>query len=206
MNLLKKNALILSATLVFTLFSCEKEEEVSPLEVVFETVVVDDKEEAASKNFNGYWAPWMTNNPRGAERNSHFLSGLDPNAIGLKVREQSGYGIINMSMIGRTENNALVQTDWTTTNYRGSVKEKSFSSRNDYATSIEIKEQHGYGVVDARLISQRNISTGWITQNPNVNRYHRYNCLAGYKIVGISNREQSGYGVIDVKIFVKKVE
>ncbi len=174
--------------------------------VAFETVEAIDDATILPKNFQGYWAPWMTDNPNGTERDVHFLQGLNPNAIGLKVREQGGYGVINMSMIGRTEFGVLVQTDWTTTNTRGVIKEKSFSnSRTDYATTIELKEQYGYGVVDARLISQRNIATGWVTQNPNVNRYHRYNCMRGYKIVGISTKEQSGYGVVDVRVFVKKI-
>jgi len=192
------------------LFSCDnKDEELVNMIVEDVTDVNADSSGPTLKSaisYNGTWKYWLASNTNGTERAQVFLEGLDPFATGIRVKEQGGYGIVNLSLIGKTEKGLPTYTDWTTTNFRGSTKQTNFSSGTDYAKSIQIKEQGGYGIIDARLISQRGLSSGWVTGNNNQDEIHTYNCDPGYKIVGVSVREQSGYGVVDVKIYVKRVE
>ncbi|WP_281989289.1 M12 family metallopeptidase [Aquimarina aggregata] len=137
---------------------------------------------------------WLTNNRRGASRGQKIIDG---SVRGIKVREQSGYGVINAAIT-----RGSVSSAWTTTNTRGRIKSVSFSNPNDYATGIEVREQYGYGIIDVRLISQNGNKTPWATNNPRANRVLRYNAPSGRFITGIEAQEQSGYGIIDLRVFV----
>ncbi len=181
---------VIASLLVLLLFSCEKE-------------ALNEEEDLSTQTLNDVnlrvfteYSKWLTSNRNGFFNTTAKLVN-SKKITGIRVREQSGYGIVNTSIIYRNE-----RSKWTTTNGRGVIKTASFSNPNDYATGIEVSEQYGYGVIDIRLISQNGRKTPWVTNNKRGTRILSYRAPKGRIITGLQTKEQHHYGVIDVRVLL----
>jgi len=145
---------------------------------------------------DGYWSNWLTNNHNGLERSIVRIQ--NSKVTQLQGREQPGYGIINLRLIGGTEIYPEL-TAWATTNQRGYIRSVSLNP-SEIATGLAVKSQWGYGVVDARLLSNTNDST-WLTNNPDAETEDAEECAPGYYLTAIQVNEQAGYGVVDVRFY-----
>lgn len=65
-------------------------------------------------------------------------------------------------------------------------------------TGIEVRNQDGYGIIDARVLYGTDQSSNWTADNPDQTKYcsHR---RVNDPIVKVVVKEQGGYGLIDLQ-------
>jgi hypothetical protein len=148
-------------------------------------------------NANEYWSDWANSNQNGRIMGPIFTPDL---VTALKGREQSGYGLINLSL-GFDYNSDTMWTMPITFNQNGRSVDPIGCPPNTFVVAIEVREQSGYGLVDARLICSNSENTPWLTNNPN-GRLQTIVTVNGTN--GMTAREQSGYGIINLRMKLLK--
>jgi len=148
----------------------------------------------------GGWSPWLSPNPDGWENGSTYT--FYGTIIGLEGYEEPYYGLVNLRLQARSGSRTFY-LGWTTTNFRGSHRSARIDA-DDRTIGIEVKEQHGYGLIDAKLVTYWN-SSWWLTGNPDQNEVHLAYCAPNYELGGIQVKEQHGYGIVNLRIFCKPI-
>ena len=148
----------------------------------------------------GGWSPWLAPNPDGGETTPTFI--FFGTITRIEGYEEPGYGLVNLRLQAK-DNQGSFYLHWTTGNFRGYFRSAGFSA-DDRAVGVVVKEQYGYGLIDAMLLTNRN--TGWwLTGNPDQNEYHWAYCARNYELGGIQVKEQSGYGIVNLRIYCKPI-
>lgn len=150
---------------------------------------------------------WATNNQNGGSTRTAFIP-ANSNVIGIAVREQSGFGVINARLIYKNNRrNEAYWTTWTTSNQAGRTREGYDNYRKQYKpVGIEVEEQPGFGIVDMRII-YLNTQTGnylggsWSTNSTAQGSITSSLCPRTRQLKGLQVREQSGFGIINARVY-----
>jgi hypothetical protein len=144
---------------------------------------------------------WIAENHRGfVPYPVHFPEGY--RIVGLEVREQEGYGVVNMRFLLEDGVGQQVATCWGTENWRGS-RRRILLPPGAMLAGIEAKQDGSFGLVDFRLAF-------WEMGRPEI-RFTSWVC--GYPFgqilrdpidprrppIGFEVREKSGHGVINFR-------
>ena len=152
------------------------------------------------------WLPWMTgNNNRDSEHGpAYSCHGLA--LVGLQVREQAGFGVIDFSVYIREPAGAADEwLPWLTRNRDHDWERPAYlAPANHVLVGLVVKEQGGFGIVDARCLVRptaggATVEGPWFCANPSGNEL-RVECPPAHAITGLQVREQGGFGVIDVRL------
>lgn len=156
---------------------------------------------SSETRMEGYWSSWLMGNPNGITRSAVYIR--DAKITQIVGKEQGGYGLVNLAILGKDEINSQ-RPDWSTANFNG--REVSGSLRNgEVAIGLAVKEQAGHGIIDARLLSTESDSE-WITHNPNATTEPmQLECDMGHQLAGLQVKEQAGFGIIDARFYCKKI-
>lgn len=141
------------------------------------------------------WTDWANGNDRGSVRGPVFT----PHPVtALRGREQAGYGLVNLALGFKYPDGSEGWTDWITTNSGGSEKGPVRVADGTTANGIDVFEQAGYGLVDARLVYSGGDSD-WLTGN-NAQWLEELRIPDGRVVTGMEVREGSGYGIINLRL------
>lgn len=153
------------------------------------------------------WTPWITRNPEGHE-NSPLYTPNNARLVVLEVKEQAGYGVIDMRLHYQDPASAsgTTWTAWACGNPNGISRFVAIPD-GQIAVGMTVKEQAGYGVVDLKLHLRKNDGSAsdvpfsaWACNNPNgVEKFRE--APAGNVLTGLTVREQAGYGVADIRLY-----
>lgn len=102
-----------------------------------------------TSNREPYWGEWTTTNQRGQKLRANDNPSKSYKAYGIQVREQGGYGIINIRIIYRDSKYNLAYGKWSTNNFRGE-SHSAVCAGNTRLIGIQVREQGGYGIINAR--------------------------------------------------------
>lgn len=137
---------------------------------------------------------------------------IDGYIAGLKVKEQAGFGIIDVSLVCRTDDGQLHETeDWIVDNRAASVvKGPDNCPEKQVVKGLVAREQAGFGVVDIKIVcgnlSEKpeltNTREG-ITQNTNGVDQPAIHCPPDSNPFALMTHEQHGYGVVNYKLFCR---
>lgn len=151
------------------------------------------------------WSNALTENHHGAPWDASRTLSIRSN---IAYRIQHGYGLIDLGVEVPTGSGIM---SWASTNQNGGAQIYGVKTYNEFPIAgIEIREQAGYGVIDARLFYYDKSSartfvdpngTGWMQGNPNKNWEHSAICAKGYSIQALQIREQPGYGIVDIRVY-----
>lgn len=148
----------------------------------------------------GEWTEWIVDNFNG--KITKPVTNFSVSIAELQVREQSGYGLINLRIRYEKTPGRLIWTKWATHNMRGTRKVVKIP-RGGEVVGIQVREQSGYGLVDARLYykaGQRFGWTSWVTKNQR-GRVAQQMCQDGSYGKSMRVKEQSGYGIVNLQMY-----
>lgn len=140
-----------------------------------------------------HWTDWASTNQNGG------VAGpiLCPYPVtALLGRVQAGYGLINLCLGFRYPDGTEGWTDWVTRNFEGAEVRPVRCPQ--FATGIEVWEQAGFGLVDARLLFP-NGASDWLANN-NQGWLDALYIPNGKKFTGLEAREEAGYGIINARL------
>lgn len=142
-----------------------------------------------------HWTDWANGNQRGSAVGPIFC----PYPVSaLRGREQAGYGLINLCCSFRYPDGTEGWTDWITMNFEGSEVRPVRCPTGQASTGIEVWEQAGCGLVDARLTFSGG-TTDWLTNN-NQGWLESLFIPNAKKLTGMEAREEGGYGLINLRL------
>jgi hypothetical protein len=153
---------------------------------------------AMTKNAAGTWAP-----PIYTHGDSTHVAPVE----GFEVRDQPGYGLVNLRLLHGTNH----VTTWVG-DEMGPSNANSYSQRfaGKRISKVEVLEQGGYGITDLRFTTETGPASGWLAGNAEVDPKDRskvlngkvrtYDVPAGKVIVGVVGKEQPRYGLIDLEL------
>lgn len=120
---------------------------------------------------------------------------------GLEVVEQGGYGIVNLRGVYGTGPNDV--TPYTSDDETGSkpISRRSYNP-GDPITSVEVKTQGDYGIVDLRFRTKAGYDSGWMTNNKasNVQVHPLAVPGAGGPCIGLVGRKWAKHGLVDLRL------
>lgn len=138
---------------------------------------------------------------------------IDGYIAGLKVKEQAGFGIIDVSLVCRSEDGKLHETeDWIVDNRSASVvKGPDNCPEKQVVKGLVAREQGGgVGVVEIKIVCGNiaekpelsNTREG-ISQNRNGVDQPAIHCPPDSNPFAMMTHEQYGYGVVNYKLFCR---
>ena len=155
---------------------------------------MDGDESGLKLSSGNYWTSWIGGNQNGTTRSASWLDNGWVTA--LEGREQAGYGLVNLRVVGQTDR-GTTPGYWSTDNHSGSFRS---TSQVQWANGLSVRIQGGHGVINAHLLGPRNSSH--LTSNYNGSSYG-IRCYDDDYVIGIQTREQAGYGVVDARVFCR---
>lgn len=145
-----------------------------------------------------YCTAWANENERGAIWGPSFGP---VKIIGLRGREQAGFGLINLAVGFHYPDGSEGWAGWPVQNldYRSRLVGPVWCPTDRTVRGLDVFEQHNYGLVDARLVYDNGEHSDWLTNN-NQERMEELRIPADKALTGIEVREQAGYGLINIRL------
>ncbi|MCB2359435.1 hypothetical protein [Clostridium estertheticum] len=158
---------------------------------------------------------WATNNLLGQSIGPIFIAD-DTEISGIEVREQAGFGIIDVRFHFRkqneTTNDEIQVTGWLTNIPNENWVKSAFVPNDQLVIGLQVKEQAGFGIIDTRLIykskheNSMNIPfSEWITKNPNTGVIHDIVIPQGTQCLGLEGKVQAGFGLVDLRLIYNNI-
>jgi hypothetical protein len=148
----------------------------------------------------GEWTEWVVDNFNGSVKKA--IPSNPAHIAELQVREQAGYGLVNLRIRYEVSQNKLRWSNWATGNLEGNRKKLALPP-GAKVIGIEVREQSGYGLINARLIyriGNQSKWTPWITSNQKGHTAQQM-CQGGAYGKGTRVREQAGYGIVNAQLY-----
>lgn len=154
--------------------------------------------------FNMSKSDWVSTSPAGEIRGPIFIP-QGKVISGIEVREQAGFGIIDLRLSYRDYNSGDAgETGWLTNNENANWVRQDDVSEQEIVIGIRTKEQAGHGLIDMQLV-YKNVRDGmksygkWLTGNKEQAIENEVTISEGY-VTGIEGKEQAGFGIVNLRV------
>jgi len=142
------------------------------------------------------WTVWTCNNDDGTPRPGCFTAGP---VCGVQVREQGGYGVVNVRLGYRGGGGEQRWGEWLTNNFEGQARSEVWLASGLAASGLTVREQSKFGIVNVRLDVSSNQHSDWACGNMEGSEKHVV-LSASQSFTRVQAKEQGNYGVVDMRI------